>query len=41
MNRLIDVHAHLLPAELPDMKALTGRSGWISLDTNADGRVTM
>ena len=41
MNRLIDVHAHLLPPELPDMKALTGRSGWISLDTNADDRVTM
>ena len=41
MNRLIDVHAHMLPPELPDMKALTGRSGWISLDGNRDGRVTM
>ena len=41
MNRLIDVHAHLLPPELPDMKALTGRSGWISLDGNKGGRVAM
>ncbi|MAV54532.1 MAG: 2-amino-3-carboxymuconate-6-semialdehyde decarboxylase [Phycisphaerae bacterium] len=41
MSRLIDVHAHLLPPKLPDMEAITGRSGWIALDPADGGRVTM
>jgi aminocarboxymuconate-semialdehyde decarboxylase len=39
--RKIDVHAHFLPSELPDMAARSGHGGWIALSPSADGRLTM
>ncbi|MFK7960883.1 MAG: amidohydrolase family protein [Phycisphaerales bacterium] len=37
----IDVHAHFLPRDLPDMKSRTGRGGWIELEHLESGRCRM
>jgi len=37
----IDVHAHFLPARLPDMAARSGHGGWIALSPGEGGRLTM
>ena len=37
----IDVHAHILPREWPDLKARYGYGGWISLEHHEPGRAKM
>lgn len=37
----IDLHTHILPPSLPDMRARTGYGGWVTLERDAHGTARM